>query len=58
MDQTEAQRRLAGMARHNLAHLAAGTIEQAPAVVRECERVFRRLPLVLALASAFPGEIG
>jgi phenylpropionate dioxygenase-like ring-hydroxylating dioxygenase large terminal subunit len=64
MDQTEAQRRLAGMARHNLAHLAAGTIDLAPEVARvpaahyldparfrlECERIFRRLPLVLALS--------
>lgn len=65
MDQTEAQRRLVQMARHNLAHLAAGTIDRAPAVARvpashyldparfrlECERIFRRLPLVLALSA-------
>ena len=52
------------MARHNLAHAAAGTIELAPEVARvpaahyvdperferERARIFRRLPLVLALS--------
>ena len=52
------------MARHNLAHVAAGTIDQTPDVVRvpaahyvdperfqlEVARIFRRLPLVLALS--------
>jgi hypothetical protein len=41
MDQTEARRRLVAMARHNL----------DPARFRlECERIFHRLPLVLAPA--------
>ena len=52
------------MARHNLAHVAAGTIDRAPAVARlpaahyldperfalEVRRIFRRLPLVLGLS--------
>jgi len=52
------------MARHNLGHVAAGTIEQATDVMRvpaahyvdpdrfriEVARIFRRLPLVLALS--------
>ncbi len=56
------------MARHNLAHVAAGTIDQAAEVARvpaahyldparferERDRIFRRLPLVLALSCELP----
>lgn len=56
------------MARHNLAHVAAGTIDAAPEVMRvpashyldparfeqERARIFRRLPLVLALSCELP----
>jgi nitrite reductase/ring-hydroxylating ferredoxin subunit len=59
-----AHARLVAMARHNLAHVAAGSIDQAPQVARvpaahyvdperferERARIFRRLPLVLALS--------
>lgn len=60
------------MARRNIAHVKAGTIDQEPAVLGvpaaryldperarlETERIFRRLPLMLALASelAAPGS--
>ena len=64
MIQTPAHRQLVAMARHNLAHTKAGTIARAPDVFRvpaahyvdperfrlEVERIFRRLPLVLALS--------
>ena len=57
------------MARHNLAHVAAGTIDRAPDVARvpaahyldperhahEVQRIFRRLPLVLALSCELRG---
>jgi phenylpropionate dioxygenase-like ring-hydroxylating dioxygenase large terminal subunit len=57
------------MARHNLAHVAAGTIDRAPEVMRvpashyldparfeqERARIFRRLPLVVALSCELQG---
>jgi len=57
------------MARHNLAHTRAGTLPQAPGVFRvpaahyvdparfalERARIWRRLPLVLALSAELPG---
>jgi phenylpropionate dioxygenase-like ring-hydroxylating dioxygenase large terminal subunit len=72
VNQTPAHARLVEMARQNLAHVAAGTIAQAPAVARvpaanyldparferEVARIFRRLPLVLAFSAelARPGD--
>ena len=64
MNQTWARSQLVRMARHNLAHVAAGTIDQAEDVARvpaadyvdperfglEVARIFRRLPLLLALS--------
>jgi phenylpropionate dioxygenase-like ring-hydroxylating dioxygenase large terminal subunit len=63
-----AHAQLVAMARHNLAHVAAGTIDLAPDVFRvpaahyldparferEVGRIFRRLPLVLALSAELP----
>jgi phenylpropionate dioxygenase-like ring-hydroxylating dioxygenase large terminal subunit len=57
------------MARHNLAHVAAGSIDQTPEVLRvpaasyldparferEVAQIFRRLPLMLALSCELPG---
>jgi phenylpropionate dioxygenase-like ring-hydroxylating dioxygenase large terminal subunit len=64
VNQTWAHDRLVAMTRHNLAHVAAGTIDLTPDVARvpaahyvdperfrvEVARIFRRLPLVLALS--------
>jgi phenylpropionate dioxygenase-like ring-hydroxylating dioxygenase large terminal subunit len=63
---------LVAMARHNMAHAGAGTIEQAPEIARvpaghyvdgerferEVERVFRRMPLMLAMSCELrePGD--
>ncbi len=63
---------LVAMARRNLAHVEAGTVDQAPGVhrvpasnytdpdrwLREIERIFRRLPLVLGFSVelAKPGD--
>lgn len=60
------------MARHNMAHTKAGTIDQEPEVLRvpghhyydperwqrELERVFKRMPLMLGLSTEFaaPGD--
>jgi nitrite reductase/ring-hydroxylating ferredoxin subunit len=66
--QTPAQRQLAAMARHNLAHVKAGTLALAPEVARvpaahyvdparfqrELERIWRRLPLMLACSAELP----
>ena len=66
------QAQLIEMARHNLAHAKAGTIEQEPDVMRvpacnyfdpdrwqlEIDRVFKRMPLMLALTCEMsePGD--
>jgi phenylpropionate dioxygenase-like ring-hydroxylating dioxygenase large terminal subunit len=69
MNQTPAHAQLVAMARHNMAHAAAGTIDRTPDVgrvpatdyldperfAREVERIFRRLPLMLALSCELPG---
>jgi phenylpropionate dioxygenase-like ring-hydroxylating dioxygenase large terminal subunit len=63
--QTPAQRQLVAMARQNLAHVKAGTLPLAPEVARvpaanyvdperfrrELEKVWRRLPLMLAFSA-------
>jgi phenylpropionate dioxygenase-like ring-hydroxylating dioxygenase large terminal subunit len=66
--QTPAQRQLVAMARQNLAHVKAGTLPLAPEVARvpaanyvdperfrrELEKVWRRLPLMLAFSAELP----
>jgi nitrite reductase/ring-hydroxylating ferredoxin subunit len=63
---------LINMARHNIGHAKAGTIEQAPDIVKvpvqnyfdpdrwqlEMDRIFRRMPLVLAMTDELrnPGD--
>ncbi len=63
---------LINMARHNIAHAKAGTIEQAPDIVKvpvqnyfdpdrwqlEMDRIFRRMPLLLAMTDELrnPGD--
>src|SRR5512139_766896 len=66
------RKRLVEMARRNLAHVGAGTVDRAPGVARvpaenyydpprfrlEVERIWKRLPLVLGFSSelAEPGS--
>ncbi|MAE94240.1 MAG: (2Fe-2S)-binding protein [Deltaproteobacteria bacterium] len=66
------QAKLVEMAKRNLAHVKAGTVDQAPGVSRvpaenyydperwrlECERIFKRLPLVLGFSAELrhPGD--
>lgn len=69
MNQSAAHAQLVAMARHNLGHVAAGSIDQTPDVARvpaanyldparferEVSQIFRRLPLMLALSCELPG---